>query len=840
MSQTNTARYKYTPDEMSEEEFLNRFVVRYEVFEEIFEELKEADYSVPNQHYIMIGQRGQGKTTLLRKLKLEVEKDKKLSKFLLPIKFSEEQYRVRQLCRFWEEVADYLQTHYEDMFDGILDEIEKHIDDENYPVKCFSYLEKKLKKNKKKLLILVDNIDEFLAKIKSEEQHQLREILLTSSSFIIVGGSTKMFEQQYDYSKPFYEFFKIIRLEELSFDESVALLRVLGDEGQSKKIDEIVENTPQRIETLRRVTGGVPRTMVMLFDIFIEDNGNAFDDLMKILDEVTPLYKDRMDDLPPVLQEIVDTIALNWDGMSTKEIAKKTRMESKVVSAQMKQLEKYQIVESDALGKNKIYIIKERFFNIWYLMRYGRKKDRQRVEWLIQFLLSWYDRDELNNKAKIFMGRLQEEEIDAKYAYMMAESFGYVGIDDKIEHKLKRVTSEYLEKVDKELVKELSKSNHSIVTEAFQTSKKEGLEKAIKILEELRSPSIYITVALGNLYNKKNDYKKAEKYFMKAAKGGDRQALIRLESFYRQYNKYVELEKFYLSEAKNGNSLANMRLGSLYKQREQFDKAEKYYLTAINQGCTGALTKLGTLYKNKQLYDKAEKFYLEALIKNEKKAYTSLIKFYREHKQCKGFDEHTPEFQIKLNNYALVFLGHICNKEQLFKKAKEYYLVALNNNYHVAAAYLSLMYLEKETSLEQALYYAYKAYEIKKNAYTSFVLSIALLIGENYSKSYEFFLEMLNHGVASHKSNFIIEYITLLISKGQLYKAKEFFELPKYELKERYKPLWYALMTLMQEEFPVEIKKMGSELKETVEEVLVEVEKMKEKYGNIDKIGKEI
>jgi ATPase subunit of ABC transporter with duplicated ATPase domains len=144
MSSTNTARYKYTPDEMSETEFLNRFVVRHEVFEEIFEELKEADYSVPNQHYIIIGQRGQGKTTLLRKLKIEVEKDKKLSKFLLPVKFSEEQYRVRQLCRFWEEVADYLQTYYEEIYDGLLDEIEEHIDDENYPAKCFSYLEKKL------------------------------------------------------------------------------------------------------------------------------------------------------------------------------------------------------------------------------------------------------------------------------------------------------------------------------------------------------------------------------------------------------------------------------------------------------------------------------------------------------------------------------------------------------------------------------------------------------------------------------------------------------------------------------------------------------------------------
>ena len=89
-------------------------------------------------------------------------------------------------------------------------------------------------------------------------------------------------------------------------------------------MEHIIQNTPERIETLRRLTGGVPRTLVMLFDIFVDDEGNAFEDLLKILDEATPLYKDRMDSLPPMLQDIVHTIAMNWDGITTKEIARIT------------------------------------------------------------------------------------------------------------------------------------------------------------------------------------------------------------------------------------------------------------------------------------------------------------------------------------------------------------------------------------------------------------------------------------------------------------------------------------------------------------------------------------
>jgi tetratricopeptide (TPR) repeat protein len=899
MSPTNTARYKHTPDEMPEEEFLNRFVVRHEVFEEIFEELKEADYSVPNQHYIMIGQRGQGKTTLLRKLKLEVEKDKKLSKFLLPIKFSEEQYRVRQLCRFWEEVADYLQTHYEDMFDGILDEIENHVDNKNYPVKCFSYLEKKLKKNKKKLLILVDNIDEFLAKIKPEEQHQLREILLTSSSFIIVGGSTKMFEQQYDYSKPFYEFFKIIRLEELSFDESVALLRVLGDEEQSKKIDEIVVNTPERIETLRRVTGGVPRTMVMLFDIFIEDNGNAFDDLMKILDEVTPLYKDRMDDLPPVLQEIVDTIALNWDGMSTKEIAKKTRMESKVVSAQMKQLEKYQMVESDAVGKNKIYIIKERFFNIWYLMRFGRKKDRTRVEWLVKFLLSWYSPKELEEKAKSFRNILMHKNnLNDNYIYTMGEALSYTGcLDLKNEYELKKAIKLSLNTAKSSLSQDVSQSDVELLKQAFYFNDEGDIEKAIKVLvkskreskdvlgvlgyfyseqkEYSKAEEYYLKAVksgdtgalrnLGNLYFEQKEYSKAEEYYQKAVKSGDTGVLRNLGILYQEQKEYNKAEEYYLKAVKSGDTGALRNLGNLYFEQKEYNKAEKYYLKAIKSGDTGVLKNLGNLYQEKKEYDKAEAYYLKAIksgdtdalnnlgiLYQEKKEYDKAEAYYLKaiksgdtdalnnlgilYKEKKEYDKAEAYYLKAIKNGetgALRNLGNLYSEKEKYNKAEEYYQKAIKSGDTGTWNSLAWVYFVQDIKRDEALALIEKNYKQKNYYHNTHSYAVILLWHEMFEKSYEKFLEWLEYDEALEAEENIVDYFMLLMAKGQYYKAKEFFELPKYELKARYKPLWYALMTLMQEEFPVEIKKMGSELKETVDEVLLKVENMKEKYSNV-------
>lgn len=458
MLPTNYSRYKYTPDEMPQEEFLERFVVREEIFEEIFKDIQTSDYAVANQHYIIVGQRGQGKTTLLRKLQIEVENDTKLAKFLIPVKFAEEQYQIRSLSRLWEEVADYLQSLHEEDFPHVLDDMEEHFEDDDYELKAFSYLDSALKKKKKKLLLLIDNIDELIGKLNEKEQRRLREILLSSSSFRIVGGSTKMLEQHYDYGKPFYEFFKIIKLKGFTKEESIAFLRSIGKGKQKEHMEEIIKTNPARIETLRQLTGGVPRTLVMLFDIFLDEGGNAFDDLLKVLDEATPLYKHHIDELPNQLQEIVHTIAINWDGMYTAEIAKKTRLSTKVISAQLGKLEKYDIIESEQAGKNKIYKIKERFFNIWYLMRFGRKKDRQRVEWLVRFLESWCTKEELNERANILIENMKNDNVNESYVFYMTEALGGTdSINAIISDNLIKEARLFLKNKDSNYINDLSK-----------------------------------------------------------------------------------------------------------------------------------------------------------------------------------------------------------------------------------------------------------------------------------------------------------------------------------------------------------------------------------------------
>lgn len=663
------SRFKYTPDEMLEDEFLKRFVIRLEIFQEIFDDIKSSDYSIPNQHYIIIGQRGQGKTSLLRKIEIEVRNDDKLSTFLLPIKFAEEQYQIRSLSRFWEEIADYLQSLYSEIFPTILDDMEEHFEDDDYELKAFLYLENVVKKSNKKLLLLIDNIDELIAKLSEKEQRQLREILLSSSSFRIIGGSTKMLEQHYDYSKPFYEFFKIIKLKGFDKKESKKFLLSLAQEDEYKqKIENIIENNPERIEVIRQLTGGVPRTLVMLFDIFLDDSGDAFDDLLRILDEVTPLYKHRMDALPTQLQEIVHTLAINWDGMLTNEIAKKTRIESKAVSAQLKKLEKYEIIESESIGKNNIYKIKERFFNIWYLMRFGRKKDKQKVAWLINFLTSWCTKEELEEKAVEFKNKIKSGVVKPLHAFYMTEALRYTDLNIETDLRLKEELENYLKNIGSSFCNQLSESDNELFYRVYKLEKENRIDEAINILINSKRRSEDVLFKIYNLYEDIGDYKNSERYLQKI------------------------------------------------------------------------------------------------------------------------FNWSKEEFKNKiLSTY-------------IFK-----------NKYNVRV---------KELLIER--------YNVQNENYVFFIFIIRLVASEKFHESYERVIELLNLKINEElQQMYITWYITSLLTKKQYFLAKKLLELEEYNLKEKLKPSWYALMTYMQDEYPNEIKKMGSELQESVNEIIRNIEGLK-------------
>ena len=65
----------YNPANQTPQELIDNFVVRTKIFKEIFEDIKNSEMECPEQHYIVQGIRGQGKTTLLLRIAYEIVND---------------------------------------------------------------------------------------------------------------------------------------------------------------------------------------------------------------------------------------------------------------------------------------------------------------------------------------------------------------------------------------------------------------------------------------------------------------------------------------------------------------------------------------------------------------------------------------------------------------------------------------------------------------------------------------------------------------------------------------------------------------------------------------------
>lgn len=829
----------YNPHEQTEQELLDGFVIREKEFKTIFQDIQKNKMQTPPQHYIVYGIRGNGKTSLLLKLFYEVGRDNNLNNWLIPVIFKEEQYNVRTLFKLWENIAQHLGEDY-DEFSDLLYKMELNEDSDNYEEKCFELLQSTLESNGKKIILFFDNFGIFLNKLKDREHQRLREVLITCSDIRIIGASTFVDEATYDYGKPFFDFFKPVYLKGLNKEDTIKLLLKLNEKATSGDVKEIIETNPGRIEALRRLTSGIPRTIVLLYQIFVESaNGNSFKDLDALLDKVTPLYKSRMDDLPPQQQEIADIIAKNWDAITVKEIVKKSKMPSNAVSAQLKQLEKNRIITKKTTStKNNMYQISERFFNIWYLMRYSRKKDKCKVLWLVNFLEIWCDKKELTSRAKRHIESLKTGQFYDKYAYHLSEAYAQAVGSSKMQHDIIVSTREYLKAIKSDYLSELSDSDIELNEDAQEYFENENPElaliKLLKIERKNKTQLFYI----GFVYHEfRKDFKKAEEYYQMAVEKGDTRAIFNLGNLYKnEYKDYKQAEEYYLIAIEKGDTKAMVNLGNLYNNEyKDYKKAEEYYLVAIEKGDTKAMVNLGYLYQIEYKdYNKAERYYLMAVEKGNSDAMFNLGVLYNI--EFKEFDKAKEYYLMavkKKDASAMVNLGNLYADEYKdYTKAEKYYLMAMEVNKYMAMNSLAWMYFKIKKDKMEALCYAQQAFENEKSNYNSHTYSCILLWHNEIEKALEiskYFLDKEDN--YSEFSAEIKLFLLLLLAKKQYHFVLNLFKENKFNIQDRYKPIYYALMSLMQNEFPDEIVRMGSELEETVQEILAQIEKLSKDYA---------
>ncbi|MCK6436387.1 AAA family ATPase [Rivihabitans pingtungensis] len=403
---------KYNPHLWSAEQLRAIFVARQHELSELLDTLRTTPVDSVGQHTLLIGARGMGKSTLMQRLALAVDDDAELRTHWLALRFPEEQYTVNTVGQFWANVLDSLIDALEQRGQPTqaLDAQAQRLaalPAAEQAAACLDAINHCADQYQQRLLLLVDNTDLLLHNIGAAAHWSLRQVLQSNARLLWVGGSYQSLEADSHYHDAFLDFFRNIELRPLRLEEMqqalLALAATFGGDSARHAMQSQLHAHPERLPTLRQLSGGNPRTTVMFYELLAHSpHGDVRSDLEALLDAMTPLYKARMDALAELPRKLLAHVFEHWAPISLGQLADASQVAKSSISPQLQRLQLDGLIEKTPLhGTTRSgYQAAERFFNIWYLMRFSPRRQRARLAWLVEFMRLWFSQDELCHLAR--------------------------------------------------------------------------------------------------------------------------------------------------------------------------------------------------------------------------------------------------------------------------------------------------------------------------------------------------------------------------------------------------------------------------------------------------------
>ncbi len=562
----------------------NNFVIRQAEFEIIVSSIMSKADKDPVQHELILGRRGSGKSTLLRRIQAEIEENKTLQKKYIAVNLAEEQAGIYRLFDLWEEVLKELSIKLGKPLALELKEYGEFDNDQAYTRYLYTVIHETLVKYKKKVVLLLDNFDRIVGNF-SDDGHLLRETLLNYNDIQLVAGSTRMDEHFWQYDQPFYEFFRRHRLEALSTKEIIELLNHWSHLMELPQLAVFAKNNIGKIEAIRILTDGLPRTLQFFIQILLQNSDlYGYEYLRKVMDNVTTLYQERLNNLPAAQRKIIAEMAFIWEACATKELVEKCRMESKLISANIKQLSNAGIIDTITTDKkNHLYRISERFFNMWLIVTQGNPEQKRKAKWLSIFLESWYDAAELQQLTSDHISNLKNKKLGYDKALVFTKAFAQSRYTSTAQRdELLELTTAMQPKNSDFSLLALPKKYADLKNDIVKLIEEKDFNAAHQLVAEIENEADGIKFFVeGYLFDEEQKKSEAEKYYLLAIEKGLEKALFNLAVLYHEQQKFAEAEKYWLlaidkGELKSLNNLAGLYYEGNIKKPSSLDLTSTY------------------------------------------------------------------------------------------------------------------------------------------------------------------------------------------------------------------------------------------------------------------------
>ena len=393
-------------------------VAREHVLDNSVESLRGSVGRKSKQHLLFIGPRGIGKTHLLDCIEDKVQSDETLRASYLVVRFPEESNRTLSFADFLISLCEILKDVVEDepLWAGLFAKVQTEEDNARVVDTLVPAIREQNRQRNRTLLILLENLGEiFTRQIRNKNDlASLRKFFMGDNGCLLLATSPLHFDAITDVGQPFYDFFDIQILENLSFKETVEVIRRNLEWEKREDILATFEDMHSRLQALYQMTGGNPRLTMMLYELIAHESVTKVQDQFHLLlDRISPFYQDRLNDLPPSQRALLECLASMRDQEKTPAaIAARMRMSQQETSSLLKRLADAHYLRASQHQQDKrsrLYTIREGFFDIWLAMNLSRGA-RKRLPFLLEFFNHFYPSiDAREEKRHLLREKLIEE-----------------------------------------------------------------------------------------------------------------------------------------------------------------------------------------------------------------------------------------------------------------------------------------------------------------------------------------------------------------------------------------------------------------------------------------------
>ena len=186
------------------------------------------------------------------------------------------------------------------------------------------------------------------------------------AQIILLATATSRFKGLDDAREPFFELFRILRLEPLDAGECRRLWRaVSGDEVGGRAI-----------RPLEILTGGNPRLLVIVAEFACHRSlRRLMEELVTLIDDHTEYFRAHLQGLAKTERRVYLAVIDLWQASSTGEVANRARMDVRPVSTLLGRLVDRGAVVVEGSGRKRRYAAAERLYSI-YCWRLRRSADK--------------------------------------------------------------------------------------------------------------------------------------------------------------------------------------------------------------------------------------------------------------------------------------------------------------------------------------------------------------------------------------------------------------------------------------------------------------------------------